>query len=164
MRFRIALVGIGIFLLASAADVQAAKGVKKVLNATANRTHTGKIITINASNGTFQLRTSHHHKKRIGANRVVAGGTRSQTVQLAVTPATRVVHQKGTQTSLAALRTGQRVRVNAVGKQAATVTILAPHYVRGYVVRHRTHNYRPHKHTAKHVQKLHPKHHLRKKK
>ena len=135
---------------------EAAKGVKKV--APAN--NTPRIVTgvvthvVHKKNGTgiFHVRTAHHHRKL--AQTVTTGTATTATTttttkpqyhnhEFHVTPATQFTHANGTPVSFAALRLGERVRVQATGNNATAVHILSHHRIRGTFVRYRTRFYNP---------------------
>ncbi len=147
-------------LLAAPGTAHAAKGVKKVAPANnAQRMVSGIVTGISHQNGgsAFHVRTAQHHKKIVGFNQpgvaggaaakgAAAGGVNHQHYShtLHVTAATRFGHQNGNPASMASLRRGERVRVQATGNQASAVMIMShQHRTRGYFTRFRTNMYRP---------------------
>lgn len=142
---RLAVMGAALFCgLASTA--QAAKGVKKVAPANnASRVISGVVTHVAHKNGSgsFQVRTAHHHKKVTGTATTAATSNPQQRVQLHVTAATHFGHSNGTPASFAALRAGERVRVQATGHNANAVQIMSQHRIRGTFARYRGRTYNP---------------------
>lgn len=152
-RIRLAVAGTALFLVMGG-TAEAAKGVKKVApgNVAGNnapRMVSGVVLHVTHKNGSgsFHVRTAHHHKKQPGAvnGAAVAGAQQPlQGHQFHVTQATQFAHQNGTPASFAALRRGERVRVQATGQQASAVQILSNHRTVGNVARYRPLTYMPH--------------------
>jgi len=151
---RMAIAGLALFL-AVPGTAHAAKGVKKVAPANnVPRMVHGIVTGVAHQNGSnsFHVRTAHHHRKIGGVNQVGAGGgpatgvnQRYHSHTFHVTAATRFGHQNGNPASMASLRRGERVKVQATGNQAQTVMIMSHHHrARGYFTRYRTNVYRPH--------------------
>ena len=148
MGIRIVAVGAAFYVAAAATTAEAAKGVKKVGQASGQHTVTGEVLNVNHRNGgSFYLRTAHHHKK-YGTGSGVNAGNPGGAVNAAggkrhhhgeefhVTSATRFEHHNGSAASLASLQARERVRVTAVGHQATNVQILSHQRSYGNVWHH----------------------------
>jgi hypothetical protein len=130
LRIGIAFAGCALYLAATAAPAEAAKGVKKANAGNSQRTYSGVVVSMNPNSsgyGTFHLKSMHHRKMGMVNQNVAANGanaannsTSHQHVhEFTVNASTQFGQHNGGAANAAMLHVGERVRVRAVSSQAA---------------------------------------------